>query len=111
RVAFFFQAEDGIRVFHVTGVQTCALPIWCTVGTWVDAVAGPGRNNHPPTPGVGQCAPGTASRTSGPLGRTALPSTGRGTENCPRSGERRGGTASSCRAATGGASARHSTRT
>src|SRR5690606_5477940 len=23
----FFQAEDGIRVFHVTGVQTCALPI------------------------------------------------------------------------------------
>src|SRR5690606_16895140 len=25
--AFFFQAEDGIRDFHVTGVQTCALPI------------------------------------------------------------------------------------
>src|SRR5690606_39778889 len=24
---FFFQAEDGIRAFHVTGVQTCALPI------------------------------------------------------------------------------------
>src|SRR5690606_12528489 len=24
-----FQAEDGIRDFHVTGVQTCALPI-CT---------------------------------------------------------------------------------
>src|SRR5690606_40191637 len=24
----FFQAEDGIRAFHVTGVQTCALPIW-----------------------------------------------------------------------------------
>src|SRR5690606_39642365 len=24
---FFLQAEDGIRVFHVTGVQTCALPI------------------------------------------------------------------------------------
>src|SRR5690606_39276859 len=22
-----FQAEDGIRAFHVTGVQTCALPI------------------------------------------------------------------------------------
>src|SRR5690606_40294754 len=27
---FFFQAEDGIRDFHVTGVQTCALPIWAT---------------------------------------------------------------------------------
>src|SRR5438874_5307457 len=24
---FFFQAEDGIRVLYVTGVQTCALPI------------------------------------------------------------------------------------
>src|SRR5690606_40834354 len=26
----FFQAEDGIRDFHVTGVQTCALPILMT---------------------------------------------------------------------------------
>src|SRR5690606_39748602 len=25
---FFFQAEGGIRDFHVTGVQTCALPIY-----------------------------------------------------------------------------------
>ena len=24
---FFFQAEDGIRAWSVTGVQTCALPI------------------------------------------------------------------------------------
>src|SRR3989475_6897269 len=28
-VGFFFQAEDGIRDLTVTGVQTCALPIWC----------------------------------------------------------------------------------
>src|SRR5439155_12099600 len=27
RKFFFFQAEDGIRDGHVTGVQTCALPI------------------------------------------------------------------------------------
>src|SRR2546426_692905 len=27
RVFFFFQAEDGIRDYKVTGVQTCALPI------------------------------------------------------------------------------------
>src|SRR5690625_6172613 len=27
RCLFFFQAEDGIRDGHVTGVQTCALPI------------------------------------------------------------------------------------
>src|SRR5690606_27638102 len=26
-LCFFLQAEDGIRDFHVTGVQTCALPI------------------------------------------------------------------------------------
>src|SRR5256885_6796944 len=26
--SFFFQAEDGIRDYKVTGVQTCALPIW-----------------------------------------------------------------------------------
>src|SRR5207302_5470990 len=28
---FFFQAEDGIRDFHVTGVQTCALPIFLSI--------------------------------------------------------------------------------
>src|SRR2546426_2296129 len=27
RIFFFFQAEDGIRDYKVTGVQTCALPI------------------------------------------------------------------------------------
>src|SRR2546428_4691931 len=27
---FFFQAEDGIRDLIVTGVQTCALPIYVT---------------------------------------------------------------------------------
>src|SRR5947209_12289857 len=28
-LCFFFQAEDGIRDIGVTGVQTCALPIFC----------------------------------------------------------------------------------
>src|SRR5690606_40403605 len=36
---FFFQAEDGIRDFHVTGVQTCALPIFDS-GLWFMALAG-----------------------------------------------------------------------
>src|SRR5947209_4976594 len=31
--AFFFEAEDGIRDIGVTGVQTCALPIW--LDSWV----------------------------------------------------------------------------
>src|SRR5437660_10824634 len=35
---FFFQAEDGIRDGHVTGVQTCALPIF-DAGKRPDAVA------------------------------------------------------------------------
>src|SRR6266850_1180052 len=30
---FFFQAEDGIRDYKVTGVQTCALPILLVVGS------------------------------------------------------------------------------
>src|SRR2546429_2323619 len=29
---FFFQAEDGIRDVAVTGVQTCALPIYGEMG-------------------------------------------------------------------------------
>src|SRR5690606_39672942 len=68
---FFFQAEDGIRVFHVTGVQTCALPIsaqitsprrWRVsssstnpslptdriVPTHVELIGGPVRRSGPP---------------------------------------------------------------
>src|SRR5207249_9036497 len=30
---FFFQAEDGIRDRNVTGVQTCALPISCSIAS------------------------------------------------------------------------------
>ena len=37
-IFFFFQAEDGIRVYDVTGVQTCALPIWVQL---VDRLAAP----------------------------------------------------------------------
>src|SRR3712207_7563575 len=34
-IFFFFQAEDGIRDIGVTGVQTCALPIWRLLAvTW-----------------------------------------------------------------------------
>src|SRR5256885_3680390 len=40
---FFFQAEDGIRYYKVTGVQTCALPI-CSVRLLM-ANAGPGAGS------------------------------------------------------------------
>src|SRR5258707_6090792 len=39
---FFFQAEDGIRDIGVTGVQTCALPIYCAMPIPALPVA-PGR--------------------------------------------------------------------
>src|SRR3712207_4409911 len=35
---FFFQAEDGIRDIGVTGVQTCALPIFAAIGGSTNAV-------------------------------------------------------------------------
>src|SRR5690606_4595208 len=47
---FFCQAEDGIRDFHVTGVQTCALPI-CRLAAVdpVDLAADPARvHGHEP---------------------------------------------------------------
>src|SRR5437660_9216685 len=35
---FFFQAEDGIRDGHVTGVQTCALPISVSAPLAIDSI-------------------------------------------------------------------------
>src|SRR5690625_6217979 len=35
---FFFQAEDGIRYGHVTGVQTCALPILSTFSYYLGLI-------------------------------------------------------------------------
>src|SRR5690606_3935798 len=33
-----FQAEDGIRDFHVTGVQTCALPIFLAASLSISSI-------------------------------------------------------------------------
>src|SRR5690349_24698274 len=67
---FFFQAEDGIRDLYVTGVQTCALPIFLTLRPSPMA-----HSNSPPwsiRPAVGRsfCSMQT-KRSSG-----ALPSPG-----------------------------------
>src|SRR2546430_122979 len=53
-VGFFFQAEDGIRDLTVTGVQTCALPIWS--GVMILSAQTP----RTPCPGsaIKICAPG-----------------------------------------------------
>src|SRR5205807_9333935 len=37
-MALFFQAEDGIRDYKVTGVQTCALPISDALDAALDEV-------------------------------------------------------------------------
>src|SRR5436189_772400 len=41
---FFFQAEDGIRDTSVTGVQTCALPIYVKLAAVQGVVKERGRN-------------------------------------------------------------------
>src|SRR5690606_39751118 len=57
---FFFQAEDGIRDFHVTGVQTCALPISTTRRT--RRAAEPADRARRLRPGVrGRAGPAPAS--------------------------------------------------
>src|SRR5438270_10245186 len=63
---FFFQAEDGIRDLTVTGVQTCALPIWqrpdrTRAGRRATASASSGLSR--------QTRPTTAIRTPGRSGR------------------------------------------
>src|SRR5437016_10518821 len=57
---FFFQAEDGIRDWSVTGVQTCALPISlgkvqarAKATDWLAIRATASTGFHAPTPGQG----------------------------------------------------------
>src|SRR2546429_2719033 len=44
RFFFFFQAEDGIRDVAVTGVQTCALPIYDIVPTLTEYIRIPAKS-------------------------------------------------------------------
>src|SRR2546426_5771110 len=68
---FFFKAEDGIRYYKVTGVQTCALPI--------SAHPHPGRALH----GDGGVQP--------PAATVRRPAVARGDHSARRSEERRVG--------------------
>src|SRR6266850_3359012 len=68
-IVFFFQAEDGIRDYKVTGVQTCALPIstrcssagasWLNSGTFWSTTTDDTRG-LPPLPGLGWLRVGQA---------------------------------------------------
>src|SRR5256885_11501587 len=55
-IVFFFQAEDGIRDYKVTGVQTCALPI--------STARGPAGRSRRPCPGL-PAPPGHSRRVFG----------------------------------------------
>src|SRR2546427_9274074 len=66
RCFFFFQAEDGIRDLTVTGVQTCALPIYAYErydSTWRD-------RDPPPGPGADRVRVGFAKARSPPGDRS-----------------------------------------
>src|SRR5437870_13824159 len=68
---FYLQAEDGIRDGHVTGVQTCALPIGGLVSLWPDRSV----SSHGPRPDGGPAAHQAdldrcrAERDNGPVPR------------------------------------------
>src|SRR5437868_9932228 len=60
-IFFFFQAEDGIRDRNVTGVQTCALPIYAFARG--QTVAGDSRECvEPSNPARKRVRPRTAER-------------------------------------------------
>src|SRR5262249_59936554 len=61
---FFFQAEDGIRDWSVTGVQTCALPI--STGSRI-ARGGPARARR----GRGRTTPWRPRRERQQIGRAS----------------------------------------
>src|SRR5690625_7792539 len=86
-MSLFLLAEDGIRDGHVTGVQTCALPIWRGVrGTGPMRLAGLAR--------------ATGARAFGmDVGQSSCDTLRRARADGPRSEERRVG--KGCRAGCG----------
>src|SRR5690606_8982089 len=73
--SFFFQAEDGIRDFHVTGVQTCALPISPAIGTSRLKAAAKGNYRSFDTPSSSPTIPALkpSTRAIGSSGPTLEP--------------------------------------
>src|SRR5690606_40958183 len=63
---FFFQAEDGIRDFHVTGVQTCALPILYhrAYSGWRRSSTGRSTHRNPTSPSAPWANATSVSRIS-----------------------------------------------
>src|SRR5690606_39664955 len=77
---FFFQAEDGIRDFHVTGVQTCALPISARTASKLMSAAtisdrSTDRRTEPWSVSTGGCHGSWGRRLVHPASATAASST------------------------------------
>src|SRR2546422_9783131 len=71
---FFFQAEDGIRDVAVTGVQTCALPIFTMPpGDWLPFLKPSPLHIFSPEPSTTAQAPTPASVSEAELGPDASP--------------------------------------
>src|SRR5215467_15458922 len=62
---FFFQAEDGIRDYKVTGVQTCALPIWKQNGGTPPGWSHGNKTGWGCTPGSSGCMPPGLAKKAG----------------------------------------------
>src|SRR3712207_7256902 len=86
-VFFFFQAEDGIRDIGVTGVQTCALPIFLDASglhlaippasaKYPVRVARPSRTCAGPV-GCNPCGPATVLAGRDRIGQTQATERGR----------------------------------
>src|SRR6266511_6349687 len=61
----FFLAEDGILVFHVTGVQTCALPITCSSSATI-------ASSSSRCPSTTRSTPGASRRSEAPARATDM---------------------------------------
>src|SRR6266496_1358303 len=75
---FFFQAEDGIRDLYVTGVQTCALPIFAR-----ERLHKHGPEGHDPASAVRRRR---AEPAPAPAGRRERLAQSRARSPCRRSG-------------------------
>src|SRR5688500_20406052 len=73
-MCFFFQAEDGIRDYKVTGVQTCALPIFAHSLTFHYQVANAGVVTGP---GVGTWTAFSTLDFTGPVATATAGEIGR----------------------------------
>src|SRR2546430_12739024 len=62
---FFFQAEDGIRDLTVTGVQTCALPIFAIISNEAIVV---GRHSQPGQTQIEEEGCKSAPKARSPIG-------------------------------------------